>query len=103
RPSSNCSTGTLVQSVCRGFSFAVSVLAIVSFQYVVRLLPAHPASIYEHHVPMHIITGWRTKEYRSASQVYWIAPASRRNSFEDLPITRLVVLQSCSVARAHVA
>ena len=50
-----------------------------------------------------IIARRRTEKHGRTAQITWLAPTSGWNSFQYLPVTRLVLLQRARVVRPHVA
>src|SRR5436190_5837640 len=65
-------------------------------------LPSHPAAINHQYFAVDVIACGRGKEDSRSREIGWFAPAASRNAFENLPITRFVLLQSPGVVGAHV-
>ena len=69
----------------------------------VLLSSSQPASVDDEYVAVNVIAGARGEEDGGAGDVFRIAPAARRNSFENLSVARFVSLKRGGVGRAHVA
>src|SRR6185369_4815066 len=64
---------------------------------------AHPASVDDEDMAIHVVTRTRREKYRRAGDVFWFAPASGGNALEDLAVACFVGLQRCRVGGAHVS
>src|SRR5262249_26888417 len=64
---------------------------------------AHPTTIYNQNVSMHVVACRRRQKDSSAGEVFRFSPTTGGGSFENLPISSFVLLGCFRVIGAHVA
>src|SRR2546423_12771867 len=70
--------------------------------YLLPTLPAHPPTVDYKNMTMNVVARSRGKKYGCTADIRRLAPTLRRNSLENLAITRLLALQRRGIIRTHV-